>query len=207
MTGFRAGRLTTSGIGEEKLVYSSELGDNVTSWSSDGRFLLFNTAGERTGSGAEQDLWSFSFSEKKASLLFKTPFREHDAQMSPDGRWIAYAADDTGRPEIYVQSFPPSGVRWPISTAGGLRPKWRDDGRELVYLATEIPKFMSVEVRTDASLEAGAPQALFDATMLRNQYSFDITADGQRFLVVTFAQRDGGTPITLIQNWQELLRK
>ena len=88
-----------------------------------------------------------------------------------------------------------------------MRPKWREDGRELIYLATESRNFTSVDVRTETSFEAGPPQPLFDAKMVRNQYTFDVTADGQRFLVVTLARDGGSAPITLIQNWQELLRK
>ena len=191
----------SNGEGSHELLVGSALQEDVTSWSSDGQQLIFNTAGGTEG----QNLWAFSFREREATVLFKTPFREHMAQISPDGRWIAYRSDDTGEQEIYVQSYP-SGSKWRISTAGGARPKWRRDDRELLYLATDTWRFMGVSVRSGDTFEAGVPYPLFGAGMLRVPYRVDVSDDGERFLVVRDVHETSGVVMTLIQNWQELLR-
>jgi serine/threonine protein kinase/Tol biopolymer transport system component len=199
----------SSGVGNEELVFASVVSDDVTSASSDGKFLIFNTGGVDASTGAqEQELWRLSIADKQPTMLFKTPFREHDGQISPDGKWIAYAADDTGQHEIYVQSFPPSGRKWRISTAGGLRPKWRADSRELIFLATDSQMLMAVDVRpSGGAFNAGSLRPLFDASMIRDQYNFDVSADAQRFLIRREVRPERGLPVTIVQNWQALLTK
>jgi hypothetical protein len=159
------------------------------------------------GSGAQQDLWHVSLADGKLTRFLKTPSKESGGQISPNGKWIAYCSDETGSNEIYVQSFPPSDARWLISTAGGCSPKWRADGRELFYVDANR-QLMAVDVQLEPTLKASAPRRLFDATTLRSvsQY-FDVSGDGQRFLVVKSAADAGTRPFTLVQNWATKLKK
>ena len=128
--------------------------------------------------------------------------------MSPDARWIAFGNTDSGRFEIYVQNFPNPSGRWPVSTDGGIQPKWRRDGKELFYLALD-DTLMSVPVTLDALAEIGKPQRLFqtrmEATSGFTWHQSDVTPDGQRFLVnmpeaVT-------SPLAIVINWPGLLKQ
>jgi hypothetical protein len=105
--------------------------------------------------------------------------------VSPDGRWIAYTSDETGNPEVYVQSFPTPGGKWQISTSGGADPRWRRDGRELFFISSDR-KLMAVEVKSDSVFQAGLPRELFATGVsglvdVRTHYA--VTTDGRRFLV------------------------
>ena len=202
----RTGRLNvyrkrSTGVGTDEPVFSSDFDSNATSWSRDGRSLIVNDL------GAEQDLWHVSLPDGKATRLLKTPSKESDGQMSPDGNWIAYSSDETGSNEIYVQSFQPPGDRRRISTAGGRLPRWRSDGMELFYVDANR-KLMAVDVQLEPSFESSSPRLLFDATTLRDisEY-FDVTADGQRFLVIKPAADAGTRAFTLVQNWTTNLKK
>jgi len=152
------------------------------------------------------DLWVLSLPDKKPQPFLQTEFNEAHAKFSPDGKWVAYASDEIGRPEIYVRSFPTAeGGKWQISTAGGDQPYWRKDGKELYYLAPD-GKIMVVEIKTDKSFEAGVPNALFRANVTyngligydRNQYA--VSADGQRFLINSIPP-EVSTGITILFDW------
>ena len=194
-------RKRSTGVGREEAVFAPDFNVEARSWSRDGRSLIVND------SSSEQDLWSVSLPDAKASRLFNTPSKEWGGQISPDGKWIAYSSDETGQAEIYVQPFPLSGARWRISTAGGVWPKWRADGRELFF--TDVNRrLMAVDVNFVPSFEAGVPRQMFDATTLRDiPFYFDVAADGQRFLVVKPAPAADARPITLVQNWMANLRR
>jgi hypothetical protein len=135
------------------------------------------------------------------------PGSQTAARVSPDGRWIAYESDESGRYEVYVQSFPASGGKWQISTAGGAEPRWRGDSKELFYVARG--KLMAVEVKTGAStFEAGIPRTLFAPPLAsdqrRNRYV--VTADGKRFLVRT-PVGETSMPITVVMNWTAAVKR
>jgi Tol biopolymer transport system component len=141
--------------------------------------------------------------ERKPAPFLVRPFTYHQGQISPDGRWVAYNANESGRPEVYVQDFPKPTGKWQISTGGGIEPRWRRDGRELFYIADR--KFMAVDVRTDGTaFQAGVPRPLFetdlDQRILRNHYV--VSADGQRFLVIVPAAQGSVTPLTVVVNWR-----
>jgi eukaryotic-like serine/threonine-protein kinase len=197
---------SANGGGSEELLFSSDVDNDATSWSLDGRFLLFNTGGLRGNQRIGQDLLTLTLPEKTATLFLKTQFRAHDGQFSPDRRWVAYASDDTGQHEIYVQPFPPNGSRWRISPGGGLRPKWRKDMKELTYIATDTRKMVAVDITLGSTFSSGTPHPLFDASMIRNFYNFDAAADSQRFIVVRDAKTETNTPLTLLQNWIAALK-
>jgi hypothetical protein len=128
-------------------------------------------------------------------------------QFSPDGRWIAYVSDESGVDQVYVQSFPPLGAPRQLSTTGGTQPRWRRDGKELFYLASDR-KLMAVTLRTGATFDADAPRALFQTALslgeLRQAYA--VSGDGQRFLLNTTLDA-GPAPITTVLNWPALLKK
>jgi Tol biopolymer transport system component len=193
-------QVRSSAPGTEELLFATDKHKNATSWSQDGRHVIFFT------NAPGQHLWSLSLPDRKPSLLTPTSFKEWDGVISADSRWIAYSSDETGKPEVYVQAFPSTRAKWRISADGGLWPKWRGDGKELFYIASESKKLMAVNVSPGRAFEVSVPRALFDATMIRGPH-FDVTADGQRFLVNKMGREEGAVPITLVQNWRALLAK
>jgi eukaryotic-like serine/threonine-protein kinase len=142
-------------------------------------------------------------------LVLQSPFSEEQAQLSPDGRWIAYTSDESGRPQIYVQDFPALKEKWLISAHGGAAPQWRADGAELFFLGTDH-KLMAVPLTRGASLEPGIPTPLFQTrvtgfTDVRTHYQ--VSADGQRFLVNMIGPADRGAPVQVVVNWEAGLPK
>jgi len=170
-------------------------------WSPDGRLVLYTSQDPKSGS----DLWSLSpDGDGKPSVVVQTPFDETQAQFSPDGRWIAYASNETGRYEIYVRSFPGPGGKWQVSTEGGIYPRWRRDGKELFYVAAD-GSLVSVPITLGPNLQAGTGNPLFRLeTGIR---TFDVSPDGSRFLVSTPVEKSPESPIRVILNWEAALRK
>ena len=172
----------SSGVGKDETLFHSGTANFPVDWSGDGRFLLF----ESRGSAVNTKLWVLPLSgDRKAFPLLQTPFNESLGAFSPDGRWIAYVSDESGRPEVYVQTFPISTSKWRVSTSGGTQPRWRSDGKEIFYVASNS-KLMAVPVSAGSSFEAGIPTALFDVVAipgvsLRRQYC--VASGGERFLV------------------------
>jgi eukaryotic-like serine/threonine-protein kinase len=177
-------------------------------WSADGRFILYVEQDPKTG----PDLWVLPLSgEQKPVPFLRTDFFEQLGQFSPDGRWIAYASNESGRWEVYVRSFPDHGGKWPVSTNGGVQPKWRRDGKELFYMSADR-KLMAVNVKANGTtFEADVPKALFDLRVLgglpgpRNWYA--VSKDGQRFLVSTNLEDATAQPTTVVLNWTAELKR
>jgi Tol biopolymer transport system component len=193
----------SSGAGGEELLLSSDTSKYVTDWSPDGRFIAY----EEMGSGTGSDLWVLPLSgDRKPIPFLRTEFYEGQGQFSPDGRWMAYVSNESGRAEVYVQAFPASGGKWQISTAGGFFPRWRGDGKELFYRAADR-KIMAVSVQADSTLRVGQPRALFEIRVSDvpvNPYT--VSADGQRFLVNTPTEESNASPITVVLNWTAELK-
>jgi hypothetical protein len=141
----------------------------------------------------------------------ETAFQETHSQFSPDGRWVAYASDESGRPEIYIQSFPIGNGKWQVSTGGGDQPQWSADGKELFYMAADR-NLMAVSIKVGAALEIGRPEVLFQTntpltgiTDDRNNY---VPAhDGRRFMVSTLEETANAQPLTFVLNWASDLKK
>jgi Tol biopolymer transport system component len=170
-------------------------------WSSDGRFIVYEEAAQR----GNTDLWVLPLAEDRRPRPFRiTPFAETEARFSPDGRWIAYASNETGRREVYVQSFHSetqnNGERWRVSTAGGSQPAWSRQGAELFYLTSEN-RLVSVPVNAGDRFEAGKPQPLFRIDPSGGGGYYDASSDGQRFLVNTSVTRAESLPITVVVDW------
>jgi dipeptidyl aminopeptidase/acylaminoacyl peptidase len=195
-----------SGASGEQLLVGSNVLKVPTSWSRDGRFLLYEVA---TGSSARRDAWIVSVPDRKASPLLATEADEAEASFSPDGKWIVYQSDQSGRYEIYVRPFPGAGSQWQISTDGGIHPLWRADQREILYESPD-GKLVSVDVSVSAAdFESGSPRVLFQMRpKVAPNRNFDVSPDGQRILVNTPAVDVGeqSPPVVLVQNWTSLNR-
>jgi eukaryotic-like serine/threonine-protein kinase len=151
--------------------------------------------------------------DKKPQPILRTPFSEQHGRLSPDSKWIAYISDESGRPEVYVQSFPPSGGKWQLSTNGGFTPRWRGDGRELYYLTLDR-KIMAVDVRpTQLAFEVQQARPLFvapvDVVSAAAGNRFDVTADGQRFLINAPVENSTSASLgtVVVVNWAAGLKK
>jgi Tol biopolymer transport system component len=165
-------------------------------WSRDGRFIVYSVLSAKTAS----DLWVLPQDGSTKPFVFKqTPSDEMGAKFSPDGHWMAYQSNETGRIEIYVERFPGPSRSTLVSTSGGTAPAWRDDGREIIYKGLD-DRVMAVPVSIGAdSVDAGTPVALF---ALRPGATFEPTRDGKRFLVNTSLDDDSSPPITVVLNWK-----
>ena len=194
------------GGAESILLPSPDGSAQPTDWSADGRYLLFNRQTEKT----KFDLWAAPMTGKGTPFpVVQTEFDEQFVQFSPDGQWITYQSDESGRDEIYIQPFPGPGTRQQVSTNGGAKVRWRADGRELYYLGLD-ERLIAVPI--DLTLKAGSPDIgtpvpLFSAPLggavqqddFRQQYM--VAPDGQRFLLGAIT-REGDAPATLILNWK-----
>jgi len=194
-----------SGVGNEQPLWKGRPDD----CSPDGRYLLSSLIDPKT----KADLWVGPApggpGEQKPTPYLQTSFDERNGRFSPDGHWIAYASDESGdQHQIYVQSFPIGAGKFMVSTAGGVQPRWRRDGKELFYIAAD-GKLMAVDVKMSPKFDAGTPKALFDPRILGGGgssgfFRYDVTPDGQRFLVNSMAtptETAAPEPITVVLNW------
>ena len=199
----------SNGQGPEDALLEAGLGKFQASWSPDGRYLLYVAGG---GAISRSDLWVLPlFGERKAIPFLETTFIETHGQFSPDGHWIAYTSNDSGRFEVYVTPFPEPGAKTRVSTTGGSWPRWRRDGKEIVYLASDNTLTAATVMGKASGFDVGAvrplfamhprPQARLDA------FPYDISSDGQRFLVNSLVEETTSTAVTLVVNWAAGLKK
>ncbi len=180
-----------------KLLFQLPAFSPLDDWSRDGRYIAYETVDWKA---FRFDIGVRDLQEKTSRPLIATSANESGAAFSPDGRWIAYFSDESGANEVYVQSFPAGNDRQQVSVGGGTQPRWRGDGRELFYVSSDR-KVMSVDIHAGERLEAGTPHALFQTRILppveaRNHY--DVTSDGQRFVVNSRRPEDASLPITVV---------
>jgi Tol biopolymer transport system component len=190
---------SADGQGEEKILFKSDEMKVPCDWSRDGRYIVFMSRGKDTG----WDIWVLpTFGDGKPFPFVKTRFGELLPVFSPDGKYLAYQSNESGSPEVYVQSFPGPGGKWQISTAGGLEPRWNNDGRELYYRSPD-QKLMLVEISNQSGFAASVPRVLFAArfegAIARDRYL--PSPDGRRFLVVAPLGREAMSPTTIVLNW------
>jgi len=191
-----------SGAGEETLLRKSDYPKLPTDWSPDGRFIIYHQTDPKT----KWDVWVLpapGSGEAEPFRVLGTEANETAGTLSPDGRWLAYASDVSGRYEVYVQSFPGGGGKRQVSTGGGNSPRWLRDGRELFYYAGD-GKLMVAPVRSGESFETGAAVSLFEfrAATLQNYFApYAVTADGQRFLLNEVVETEPNSPLTVVVNW------
>jgi Tol biopolymer transport system component len=210
-------RKDLSGAGQEEvLLGESKSGAAPSSWSPDGRHLIYQTGDNQAYGGAEnQDIFVLPLTgspeERKPVPYLQTPFRERNAQFSPDGKWVAYQSNESGRDEVYIQAFPSTGAKWQVSSNSGIQPRWRGDGRELFFISDTTQRLWAAGIHAFAGrVEIGAPQPLFPVLLFPGpSYVYDVTRDGQRFVVVSppGAGVQGTSAINVISDWQAGLKK
>jgi len=205
---------SSNGIGAAELLLPGDADalDNPMDWSSHG--IVFSRLTLQKIPAA--DIWFLSMPDKKPSLYLHNGFANVQAQVSPDGRYLAYATDESGSRQVVVQSFPdPAGGKWPITAQGGSEPVWKSDGRELYYVAPD-GKIMAVSVQSDPTFQVGPASELFQTTLPQitnaNVHRYAVSTDGQRFLVVSnpappAAAPANSSPINVVVNWLATLRK
>jgi eukaryotic-like serine/threonine-protein kinase len=195
-----------NGTGTEERLIETRDTLVMEDWSPNGKFLLYLLLSNDISSRAQPDLWvSPMATGHKPAPFLTTPFREGPGQFSPDGKWIAYTSDESGRNEVYVQGFPASGSKWQVSSKGGDWVRWRKDGEELFYVAPDRTVMSVVLLPASSFLEFGTPSGLFalPATFdVNNAYPYDVMPDGQRFLALTPATDAEQPPMTVIVNWR-----
>ena len=204
-------RKPSNGTGIEELLFADSVAKAPSSISPDGKLLLFRRTGEKT----KNDILVLPLApmsqaqaggKPEPRVFLQTPFGEQRGQFSPDGQWVAYQSNVSGQAQVYAEPFPGPGGKRQISSDGGFNPRWRRDGKEIFYV-TQDGQLMAAEVAArNGTLEVGRVQKLFDGVIPSRGMTYDVTADGQKFLVV-----DDGIPsvrpLTLLQNWTVSLRK
>jgi Tol biopolymer transport system component len=192
------------GSGDATVLMDSPRDEYVSDWSKDGNCILFVVDERET----KNDVWYLKRNGEggawQAHPFLQTPFHETVPKLSPDGRYVVYTSDDSGRSEVYVQPFPKGGQRAIVSRAGGIQPRWSGDGREIFYV--DRGTVMSVPVSTSPSLSLGSAKRLFFhrsiSTFPVPQY--DVSADGLHFVV---AELVGEPSIRIVQSWFEEFKK
>lgn len=206
-------RKLANGAGGEEALISSPESKSTPSWSSDGQYMLYH----QLNSGTVWDVYVLPLTgERKPEPVVQTKFVDIHARFSPDGRWIAYSSNETGRFEVYVQSFPTSGSKWPISINGGSQPHWRADGRELFFFSPDR-KLMVVDVKSDSpdKFEVGVPKPLFEFRIggggidlgFPGSGYYTVSRDGKRFLVNASSEVPEEQQISVVLNWTGALKK
>ena len=193
-----------AGTGEPELLLESGENKFATDWSRDGAHLVFASRGPETG----WDLWALPMSGERVPFpLRKTKFVELNATISPDGGFLAYQSNESGRVEVYVQEFPEARSKWQVSPDGGRDPFWRADGRELYYRAPDA-RLMAVPVGKGTTFTTGTPQALFQARFapVTARGLYRPAPDGRRFLILSPLGRDAIQPATVVLNWTSAIQ-
>jgi Tol biopolymer transport system component len=195
-----------NGIASEHLVFEPQTQVLPEAWSSDGRLIFYSVYAKDTG----YDTWALPlFGDRKPFPVLRSEHSEAQAQLSPDGRLLSYTSDETGQLQVYVTSFPSRKGTRQISVGGGGDARWRRDGRELFYIASD-GRLMAVAIDPEPNFTHGAPQPLFQTRIrllwedMRNHY--DVTADGQRFLFTVPVDDARTTPFTVVTPWRPALR-
>jgi eukaryotic-like serine/threonine-protein kinase len=192
----------SDGANDEKNIAQENVGNFPSDWSRDGKYILYCRG---------PDLWYLTYPDIKSSLFLKAPSVFRNGQFSPDGKWVAYASNESGKWEIYVTSFPDAHGRWQISSGGGEQPRWRGDGKELFFLSSD-GKMMAAPVTTGTHFDAGTPVVLFQSNprppvLVYDLFVYDVSRDGQRFLINTQVKQTENTPMSVVLNWPSKLNK
>jgi Tol biopolymer transport system component len=195
-------RRLANGAGEDELVFTSDYNKNLTDWTPDGQFLFFD---EATDQGT--NVTYVAVSGAKGTPYLQGPFNEQNGHVSPDGRWIAYQSDESGRFEIYVRPFPNAeGGKWQISNTGGMDPRWVRGGKELLYFSGDDTLSAATVVVDASGFRATKTEPLFRAARTANRTNYGVTADGQRFLINVIVEAANGATISVVLNWPQTLR-
>jgi len=195
----------SNGATTEELLLETPNDKWTQDWSRDGRYLLYREQDPETG--FDLKALTMTGGERTSIAVANTRFEERYGQFSPDGRWVAYATDESGRFEIVVQPFPEATGKWQVSTGGGSQPRWRADGKELYFIASDGTLMATSIIASGSRLEVGAPAVLFQArfqggsTANPAKHQYAVSRDG-RFLINRPTEDATLSPITLILNWR-----
>ena len=198
-------RKNSGGAANDDLMIETPGGTPVMAWSPDGKTIALMQAGPA-------DLVGFEVGAKAPLQPIVTgPFVELELQFSPDGRFISYSSDESGRAEVYVQPWPQNGEKWQVSTDGATDARWRGDGKELFFLSP-ARELMAAAIDTRNGFRAGTPVRLFQTRVAGplgtgHRFPYTVAADGQRFLMYVNGPNAPPPSITVIVNWPALLRK
>ena len=209
--GWNIASKAADGTGEATVLVDAEAFVHVPDWSHDGKHLAYH----EISNDAQRNIWYLKPSGDgfEPTVFLSTPANEATAKFSPDGRYLAYASDESGRVEVYVRPFPEGSGKWQVSVNGGMKPRWRHDGRELFYV--EKSTLMAVSVSTEQGFILGQPQRLFESEDLQlgrlSAYAgpqYDVSADGKRFLTTAPDEDENAPPpsIRVVENWYEEFR-
>lgn len=192
----------SDGAQEEKVIVHDDFHKIPNDWFRNGEYILYTRG---------PDLWFLTLPGLRSNLFLKAVSIVRNGQFSPDGKWVAYASNETGKWEIYVTSFPDARGKWQVSAGGGEQPRWRGDGKELFYVSSDS-KMMAVPVTTGVNFDAGLPVVLFQATprqpvSTNDQLAYDVSRDGQRFLILTQLRQAESEPMSIILNWPAKLKE
>ena len=197
----------SNSAGNDELLLKNFIPNLPYDWSRDGHFIIYGVIDPKTS----WDLWVLPLDGDRTPIPFlQTDFDERQAQFSPNGKWVAYTSNESGRVEVHVRPFPAAAGNWQVSTDGGEQPRWRSDGKELFYLSADH-KLMALEVNTEGpTFEHHAPKALFVTRVggidTPGHY-YAVTGDGQRFLLNNLVEEAAHTPITVVTNWTAGLKR
>ncbi|MFI5165494.1 MAG: protein kinase [Thermoanaerobaculales bacterium] len=199
---------SSTGAGEAEALLASEEDKYCTDWSHDGRFIAFTELDPKGNNGA--DIWILPlFGDRKPYSFLATPFNEGNAVFSPDGRWLAYQSNESGKTEIYITPFPQAGGKWQVSQGGGLTPSWRADGQGL-YFSTPDGRLMEAPVAAKGpAVEVGAPHEFSKVQMSSpnpGAWGYAATPKSDRVLVLQ-SEKGVAVPLTLVTHWTEGLKR
>lgn len=194
------------GTGSETVLLDGDGSMYPRDWSRDGSYLIYERfAAQWNGPVTRADVWVYSFADRTTSPLLATTFDESAPALSPDGRYVAYVSDESGRLEVYVTTFPKAGAKVRISTSGANWPLWRRDGRELFLVGLDGTVVAVPVTESQGALQAGMPRRLFQTSFnLFAARPYDVSADGKRFIVNTGMIAAGSTSLTLVNHWTGL---
>jgi len=210
-------RKSSSGVGGDELLLESKTPILPQDWSRDGQTIVF----WRNDPATYADVWRLPLQGDRTPVAFlRTPAVEQHAQLSPDGRWLTYSSSESGRAEIYVQSFPTAGTKYQVSTDGAVFPRWRHDGKEILFMSAPAGgRILGATVQpAGAGLKFGPPRFLFDPRYVNWNHSetgggvyhtFAVSPDGQRFVVPVQRNSTGDLPppLTVVLNWTSALKR
>jgi eukaryotic-like serine/threonine-protein kinase len=196
----------SDGSGDVERLSIGDTMQTPNSWSPNGQTLAFMAPGPTRG----QDIWMLRMSDHKEQPFVETGVVTGAPEFSPDGHWLVYVSDESGRREVYVRSYPGPGGKWQISSGGGTEPVWNRNGRELFYRSGD--NMLAVEISTQPAFAAGKPRMLFQAPYLSSPVTFpnyDVSPDGQRFLMLKPVEQAQAAPtqINVVLNWFEELKR
>jgi len=196
-----------SGVGEETVLLDSPDNEWPKAWSQDGRYLAY---ARQTGSNWDIHILPMS-GDRKPFPIAQGPGIQEAPNFSFNGKWLAYDSEESGKFQVYVISFPSADRIRQISNNGGVEPRWRQDGKELYYLALD-GKMMAAGISAGSEITSEVPRVLFDTGFGvkpagSGSRLYAVTPDGERFLLLKPVAEAATTPITVVLNWTSLLKK